>query len=222
MESVLVGSCVVILGDSKSDTYNIVLFKIIDVNISQSRCPVAMSVNDVKQLNLKNIIILNCQDILQTNGNLRLQGNSYFYGNQGAFSVTRGEVVFEKLSNTVFANNSVTQKDLYSSVLYCDTSTISFFGNATFSNNKGVDGGAIAAYGSSILHFGQNSTTIFFSNSADNGGAMSLIDNSSININNAIGIFFEKTKLNIMVVECLWKIKVYGLEKHRRRYALFS
>ena len=131
-----------------------------------------------------------------------MKGDSYFYRNQGAFSVTRGEVIFEELSNVIFDNNSAVQQYLYSNVLYCDTTTISFLGSAILSNNRGDDGGAIVAYGS-ILHFGKNSTTTFFGNSADNGGAVSLNDNSFINIDNAIGIFFKKTKLNITVVECL-------------------
>ena len=193
VESTLVGSCVVILGDSTESDYH--HFKIISMDINKSRCPVAMNITDMRQVNLKNINISNSHDILQTtNGNLRLEGNIYFYGNQGTFSVTRGEVIFEELSNVVFDNNSAMQQYLYDSVLYCDTATISFLGSAMFSNNRGVDGGAIVAYGSSILHFGKGSITKFFGNSADNGGAISLIDNSYINIDNATGIFFQENK----------------------------
>ena len=76
------------------------------------------------------------------------------------------------------------QQYLYNSVLYCDTTEIFFLGNVMFSNNRGREVGAIGAYGST-LYFSKNSTTTFFGNSADNGGAMCLNDNSFINIVNA-------------------------------------
>ena len=62
-----------------------------------------------------------------------------------------------------------------------------------FSNNRGREGGAIAAYGS-ILYFGENSTTTFFGNSADNDGAVCLNDNSVIKIDQATSIIFQENK----------------------------
>ena len=147
-----------------------------------------------------------------------------FYRNQGAFSVTRGKVTFEELSNVVFDNNSAVQQYLYNSVLYCDTTEIFFLGNATFSNNRGREGGAIGAYGST-LYFSKNSTTTFFGNSEDNGGVMCLNDNSFINIVQLCQtLFFEKTMQNITVAEaeCLWRTKVCSLEKHYRKLALYN
>lgn len=71
------------------------------------------------------------------------------------------------------------------SVLFCDKSEIFFLGEkASFSDNRGKEGGAIVAYGT-ILHFGKYSTTFFSNNSADNGGAICLNDDSFIIIDNA-------------------------------------
>ena len=85
------------------------------------------------------------------------------------------------------------QQDLYDSVLYCDTTEIFFLGNAIFGRNRGREGGAIAAYGS-ILHFGKESATTFLYNSADNGGAMCLSDDSFINIDQASSLIFQENK----------------------------
>ena len=181
---IFVGSCVVILGKS-TDGYH--RFNIVGMAINQSRCPVAMNVTDVRKLYLENINISNSHgNIFQTtDGDLNFQGNVYFHRNQETFSVIGGKVTFDELSNVVFDNNSAVQQYPYDSVLYCDTAEIFFLESTMFSNNRGREGGAIAAYGS-ILHFGKNSTTTFFGNSANNGGAMCLNDKSFIrNIDNS-------------------------------------
>ena len=49
MECILIGSCVVILGDSNSYRHSIMhSFKIVSMDIDHSKCPVAMNVTDVK------------------------------------------------------------------------------------------------------------------------------------------------------------------------------
>ena len=204
-ECTLVGSCVVILGDLYSYRQS-TRFWIVSMDINESKCPVAMNVTDVGQLYLSNINISNSHgDIFQkTNGYLEFRDNVYFYRNQGAFSVTRGKVTFEEMSNVVFDNNSAVQQYLYNSVLYCNTTEIFFLGSAMFSNNSGREGGAIAGYGS-ILHFGENSVTTFSGNSADNGGAMCLNDNSFINIDKYL---FSRKQSKI-----LWWLSVCGGQK---------
>ena len=90
VECMLVGSCVVILGDSKSDDHT---FEIVSMDINKSRCPVAVNITDMN-IYTKNINISDSHgDILQaTNGLLKYESNVNFYRNQGAFSVTRGYI----------------------------------------------------------------------------------------------------------------------------------
>ena len=93
-------------------------------------------------------------------------------------------MTFEKV---VFNNNSAVQHD---SIFYCDTSQVVYFESAIFSNNRGKEGGAIVSY-RSMLYFGKVS---FIGNSADNGGAISLKDDSYITIDNATSIYFQKNR----------------------------
>lgn len=111
VESVLMGSCVVIVGDPRSDDHT---FEIIGMGIYKSRCSVAMNIADVKSY-LKNINILDShRNILQaTKGFLKFEGNINFYRNQGAFSVMRGNITFDKQSIVTFANNSAVQQHFY-------------------------------------------------------------------------------------------------------------
>ena len=190
------GSCVAVLGNSNSQIeHGEFTYKIFTVGINESRCPVAVNITDVKNIYLKDINISDSHgNFLQaTQGFLTFEGINHFYRNQGAFSVTGGNVTFKELSNVVFANNSAVKQDFYNSVLYLNTTTIFFLGSAIFINNTGREGGAIVAYGTS-LHYGKDSTTLLYSNSADNGGAMRLNDDSFIIIDDVTDIDMRGNK----------------------------
>ena len=195
-ECTFLGCCMILLNQENTDSRSVDL-EIIGISINKSRCYVAMFI-DVSALLINITISYSHFSIINaTNANLIFKENSYFYKNQGAFFITKGKVIFE---NVVLESNSAIQ---YDSVFCCDLSEVFFVGNAFFSNNTGKEAGAIVAFGS-VLHF-KDGTTKFIGNSGDNGGAISLNDDSVINIDGAKIIFIEN------------KAKIYGGGIYARR-----
>ena len=182
------GSCVIIK-DSKSEG-DLFGFEMNNITISESRCPVALSmVNlDSDNVQLSDLTIINSHsNILSVNiitSKLTLTGNTSFLTNQGSVSLISGTIEFEDFvlisGNTAHKYESIFQVS--------DSCNVWFEGETMFIGNTGRQGGAISAYSSNLYFVGNVS---FIGNSADNGGAISLKEGAVINLIVETHIIFE-------------------------------
>ena len=184
-DSIIERGCVIIAGGKT------MLLEMIGTGIHKSSCLAAVTKVGTCLLRLTNSTISNSYNnsLYIVDGGIEFSNKNNISGNQGTFVVKKGVVTFKKESMTVFHNNSAFKHE---SILYSDSSNISFYGNVVFINNKGKEGGAIVAY-RSTLHF-ENSIATFIGNSADNGGAINLKEGSVINISNVTNINLLENK----------------------------
>ena len=131
---------------------------------------------------------------------LTIQGNSIaifddnMADNGGAFYFTNSNITIKKTSTVSFYNNKAIQYGgagyLYS--LHC-VFILEDNTKVVFDNNKALSGGAIFINMLTEFIVRGNSTTFFYNNLADvDGGAIKLLNNSRITLQNHINIKFTK------------------------------
>ena len=192
----LIGSCVTIKDSELSiEKYSWFRFEMNNITISESKCPVAISVvnSDIHNyVRLSDLTIINSHNnILSVNvigsygSKLVLTGNTSFLTNQGSVSLISGTIEFKDFvlisGNTAHKYESVFQVS--------DSCRVYFKGETMFFGNTGRQGGAISAYSSNIDFAGNVS---FIGNSADNGGAISLKEGAVINLKGDTDMIFKE------------------------------
>ena len=101
---------------------------------------------------------------------------------QGALYTYKFPLIFQ--GSIAFENNTNT-------ALLLDNAILKVFGNTTFTNNSGLQGGGIAMYGSSLINLMPASQIYFKKNQAkEKGGAM------FVNVGGPPVVAFETTELN--------------------------
>ena len=188
------GSCVIIKDSMSLKQQAWFKFEVKNITISDSQCPVALSVvnSDVGyDVRLSDLTIINSHNnILSVNiigsygSKLILKGNTSFLTNQGSVSLISGAIEFEDFvlisGNAAYEYESIFQVS--------DSCCLSFKGETMFFGNTGRQGGVISAY-SSDLDFAGNVS--FIGNSANNGGAISLKEGAVINLTADTHIIFK-------------------------------
>ena len=178
--SSFIGSCVIIRDSSILREGRILNFEIKNMNIYESKCRMALTIEDTEvseSFKISDLTIMESfNDIMSISihgYSIVLTGKTLFFSNQGSALIRRGTIVFR---GTVNLSDNTAQK--YESILQISEScNVSFHGQVSFINNSGRQNGAICADDSN-LYFSGNAS--FIGNSANNGGAISLKEGSVI------------------------------------------
>ena len=213
-DSSFIGSCASIktLSNSKFWNYYLDSTKLVNINfemimrnttISESKCLVAINISHfyeyhflhfkiiISDLTIKN----SYNDIISVSSltfifPLELTENILFVSNQGSVLISRG-LMYCKGTLKVADNTAQTHESVFQ---IQDVSSVSFRGQVTFTNNSGIQGGAISA-DNSFVHFSGNAS--FVGNSAINGGAISLKEESKIYLDGDTHIVFTANAANM-------------------------
>ena len=128
-----------------------------------------LDINILSGMLLKNITIENNIQALVVS--MTHNGNANITHNRGhvlIYSFEESTVVKFHGSHT-FANNNNYYKDFVLPVLHLIQRNVTFYGNTTFLQNKGRDGGAIYA---KLAEINFQGNVVFLQNGGENGGAI--------------------------------------------------
>ena len=170
--SYLTGSCIAIRNQKPLLQHDLKI-GLSNVTITDSYCSSAVTVDSTAFLIVKDVSVVrsnyNIFEIVRST--VYFKSNTVLNNNQGTFLTRQSNVTFTGSLHVL--NNSPVE---FESTFILHQSKANFLQNTLFQNNSGTQGGAISAY-DSILCF-NNTVVAFASNSADNGGAVSLKEGS--------------------------------------------
>ena len=128
--------------------------------------PAVNGLQDISTMGLKLYIII-LKDCYLSNNSIILTEDKEVIG-QGAIYSYSLPIIFKGVVNIEHNDNTA---------MVIENAVLHFFGNVTFTNNTGGQGGAIGLYGTSMLMLMPNSNLNFFNNTAqDRGGAIYVRD----------------------------------------------